>query len=119
MAILWLIGLKIGIALQTMSPWLSTPLIYMSAAGIFINCVLMVLNLLPLPPLDGGRVVTGLLPGPLSWKFSRLEPYGLIIVLVLFMTNILGKILSPVLAVVLSLLLAMGHISPGLLQSMP
>ena len=96
MALLWLAALRLGIALQDASPWIAQPLMYMAAAGIFINAVLMVLNLLPLPPLDGGRIVASLLPGPLSWRYSRIEPYGLIIILVLFATQILGKILWPV-----------------------
>ncbi len=64
-------------------------------AGIAWNVGLMVLNLLPILPLDGGRIVAGLLPGPLSYKFSRLEPYGLFIVLGLAVAGILGTILFP------------------------
>ena len=52
------------------------------------------LNLLPLPPLDGGRVLTGLLPGPLAWKFSRIEPYGFIILVALLATGLLGTIIG-------------------------
>ena len=55
----------------------------------------MVLNLLPILPLDGGRILAGLLPGPLSYKYSRLEPYGLFIVLGLAIAGVLGFILSP------------------------
>jgi Zn-dependent protease len=64
-------------------------------AGVAWNVGLMVLNLLPILPLDGGRIVAGLLPGPLSYKFSRLEPYGLFIVLGLAVAGVLGVILSP------------------------
>jgi len=69
-------------------------LILMGLAGITINLVLMVLNMLPLPPLDGGRVLTGVLPDKLAIKFSRIEPYGLIIIIALLVTGILGNIIS-------------------------
>ncbi len=48
---------------------------------IFFNCLLAIFNMMPLPPLDGGRVLTGLLPGPMAYKFSRIEPYGIFIVI--------------------------------------
>jgi Zn-dependent protease len=82
-----------------------TALFYMGIAGIFINTILMVLNLLPLPPLDGGRVLTGLLPGPLAYKFSRIEPYGFFILIGLLVTGILGLILWPLIGLVLAVLL--------------
>ncbi len=95
MAILWAIIAKIGYLLMTVVPFAGQPMIYMGVAGIFINGVLMILNLLPLPPLDGGRIATSVLPGPLSYKFSRIEPYGFIILLVLLATGILGELLGP------------------------
>ncbi|MDH5711134.1 MAG: site-2 protease family protein [Gammaproteobacteria bacterium] len=64
-------------------------------AGILINLILMVLNLLPIPPLDGGRVVAGVMSPPLAAAYMRLEPYGLMIVILLLVTGILGKILWP------------------------
>jgi Zn-dependent protease len=76
-------------------------LVYMGVAGVFINTVLMVLNLLPLPPLDGGRVMTSLLPGPLAYRFSRIEPFGFMILIALLITGVLGKILLPVITVVM------------------
>ena len=66
-----------------------------SRAGIAWNVALMVLNLLPILPLDGGRILAGLLPGPLSYKYSRLEPYGMFIVLGLALAGVLSVILSP------------------------
>ncbi len=71
------------------------PLAKMALAGIEINAVLMLLNLLPIPPLDGGRIAVSLLPHRLAWQFSRIEPYGLAILLVLLFTDILGIILWP------------------------
>jgi Zn-dependent protease len=70
-------------------------LLEMSKVGIMINLVLMVLNLLPLPPLDGGRIAVSLLPMDLAVKLSKLEQYGFIILIALLFTGILGKIISP------------------------
>jgi len=67
----------------------------MSRVGIMINLVLMVLNLLPLPPLDGGRIAVSLLPMNLAVMLSQLERYGFIILIALMFTGILGKIISP------------------------
>lgn len=64
-------------------------------AGISVNLVFMALNLLPIPPLDGGRIVSGLLPTRLSIAYSRVEPYGLIILLVLMFTGALSFLLRP------------------------
>lgn len=68
----------------------------MATVGVMINLVLMVLNLLPLPPLDGGRIAVSLLPMDLAVKLSRLEQYGFIIIMALLFTGILGKIISPI-----------------------
>lgn len=76
----------------------SVAMIKMGLAGIEINAVLMLLNLLPIPPLDGGRIAVSLLPHRLAWQFSRIEPYGFMILLLLLFTNILGVILSPLMA---------------------
>ena len=69
----------------------------MGIAGIQINLVLMALNLLPVPPLDGGRIVFSLLPDRLAWQFSRIEPYGLLILIVLMMSGSLWFLLQPLL----------------------
>lgn len=68
----------------------------MGEAGILINVLLMVLNLLPIPPLDGGRVVAGILPRSLAIPFMQLERFGMVIVIVLLVSGLLGKILWPV-----------------------
>lgn len=76
----------------------TVPMLKMAEAGILINAVLMFLNLLPIPPLDGGRIAVSLLPGKLAWQFSRLEPYGFPILLILLFTGVLGAILWPLIA---------------------
>ena len=95
MALIWLLMIAVGAGLHGVSSWVAEPLVYMGQAGVLINIVLMVLNLIPLPPLDGGRIVTGLLPGRLSWQFSRLEPYGFFILIGLLASGILGQLMGP------------------------
>jgi len=93
MALCWAFMLKL--AWEMPSNTFTVPLSEMSKIGIIINCVLMVLNLLPLPPLDGGRIAVSLLPHRLAWQFSRIEPWGFPILLVLLFTGILSDIMSP------------------------
>jgi Zn-dependent protease len=95
MALLWAIIAKISVLLPASMAWVSVPMYLMGTGGIFINLVLMVLNLIPIPPLDGGRVAVGLLPGPWAWQLSRVEPYGFFILLGLIATGLLGYILGP------------------------
>lgn len=71
------------------------PMAEMGKAGIKINAALMLLNLLPIPPLDGGRIAVSLLPHRWAWKFAQIEPYGFVILLALLFTGILGDILGP------------------------
>ncbi len=103
MAFLWALIARVGVMLASTSQWASIPMIYMGYIGIQLNLVLMVLNLLPLPPLDGGRVMTSLLPGPLAYRFSRIEPYGFFILIALLMSGILWKVLGPPVAVLVDL----------------
>lgn len=93
MAMLWALTLKI--ALITPLNVFTLPLSLMAEAGITVNLVLMVLNLLPILPLDGGRIAVSLLPNRLAYSYSRLEPYGFPILLLLLFTNTLGIILNP------------------------
>ena len=92
MACLWALAFKLSWLLPQ---FFSTPLARMAEMGIQINCVLMVLNLFPLPPLDGGRIAVSLLPHSIAWKFAQLERWGFPILLVLLFTGILGDIMSP------------------------
>lgn len=73
----------------------------MSQAGIQINVVLMVLNLLPIPPLDGGRIAVSLLPHQQASMLSKVEPYGFFILIGLLVTGLLGTILAPLMAMVM------------------
>jgi len=77
----------------------------MAMAGMIINGALLFLNLLPIPPLDGGRIAFSLLPDRLAWEYARIEPFGLIILLVLIATGVLGVILGPLLGGFLLLLM--------------
>lgn len=70
-------------------------LFLMSQIGILVNAVLMVLNLIPIPPLDGSRVLSAFLPGRWSYHFDRIEPYGFFILIILFYLGILSAIMDP------------------------
>lgn len=91
MAVLWALALRAFAGLGLDEPFF----VEMARAGVFVNIGLMALNLLPIPPLDGGRILTGLLPGRYAWRFARIEPYGLVIVLLLMATNTLRFFLQP------------------------
>ena len=76
----------------------------MGVAGVAINVVLMVVNLIPLPPLDGGRIAVGLLPASLARPLARVEPWGMVILVGLLATGLLGAILALPLSIVESLI---------------
>ncbi|MCL2523797.1 MAG: site-2 protease family protein [Betaproteobacteria bacterium] len=100
MACCWALLLKWTSDPATGSNFLSE----MSGIGLIVNCVLMVLNLLPLPPLDGGRIAVSLLPHRLAWRFARIEPWGFPILLLLLFTGILGALMEPVVDFSISLI---------------
>ena len=102
MAVFWALVIQLGHALG--SGFASAPLMLMGAAGVFINVILMALNLIPLPPLDGGRIAVSLLPMKPAMQFARLEPYGLFILLGLLFTGILGIILWPLISLFIGLI---------------
>jgi len=93
MAILWTLVIKV---MQGVPPnYFTEPIALMARGGIIINAVLMVLNLFPLPPLDGGRIAVSLLPHRLAYRFSRIEPYGMIILIVLMFLGVLNVVMLP------------------------
>jgi Zn-dependent protease len=104
MLLFWAMSAKI-ITLSGNDPnHLTQLLFYMCSIGVTINIVLMILNLFPILPLDGGRVLTAMLPRNLAISFSRLEPFGLIILVVLLFSGILWKILVPIIGGTLTLI---------------
>ena len=97
MAIGWSMVLgtiKYALAHGTYSPAFPF-LLQMSYVGVTINVVLMVLNLLPMPPLDGGRIAVSLLPNHLANKLAQVEKYGFVILIALMFTGVLNKIIGP------------------------
>lgn len=88
-AIGWALLLTVSIGSAT--EWLHS----MAIAGISINLILIALNLLPIPPLDGSRVLTALLPNQLGWQYNRLEPYGLLILIGLMVMGWLTPLIMP------------------------
>jgi Zn-dependent protease len=114
MVVFWILLARLAIALNLV--FLSRPLLFMAAAGIFINCMLMLLNLLPLPPLDGGRVMSSLLPSRLAYKFDKIEPYGFMILVLLMVTNALSMILGGPLNLMVSLSMELSGIPFGVLR---
>ena len=93
MALMWAALLKVSVLLP--AGQVGDFLELVSHAGILVNLIFMFLNLLPIPPLDGGRILTSLLPHRAAWRFAKVEPWGLPILLVLLFTNVLNGVLGP------------------------
>lgn len=92
MAIGWSLFIRIALLINITE--YSVPMIYVGIAGIMINLVLGLLNLLPIPPLDGSRILSWALPGRWSYYYNQFEQYGFYLLVLLLMTNSLGVILG-------------------------
>ena len=78
--------------------FLVVPLLQMTVASIWINIMLGIFNLVPIPPLDGSKILLGILPRDVAHAYSRLEPFGFIILLALFYTGILPRFIRPIIS---------------------
>lgn len=93
MMILWGLVVKLALSVPASEPVAFLALV--GQAGVFVNALIMIFNLFPLLPLDGGRILVGLLPGRLAYAFSRTEPYGMFILIALLISGVLNGILWP------------------------
>jgi Zn-dependent protease len=96
-ALIWAALLKLAVIAP--DNLFSVPLRLMSEAGILVNLVFMFLNLLPILPLDGGRILASLLPSRAAWQYAKLEPLGLPLLVILLLTNVLSVVLGPLVGV--------------------
>jgi len=104
MAIAWALIIKITSVLPASVAVVALPLFYMGIFGIMINLILMVFNLIPIPPTDGGRIATTLLPPSLGYQLSRLEPFGMLIILLLLLSGVLWRLFDAIYRIAMSLI---------------
>jgi Zn-dependent protease len=103
MALGWALVLRLAMGPLAELGNIAMGLVLMAQFGVLINAVLAVLNMLPIPPLDGGRVATGLLPPKIAYSYARIEPYGMWILFGLIFMGLLGPILQPGVTLVIKL----------------
>lgn len=113
MAVFWALVVRLGYGLAASAPSLAVPIVLAGVAGVFINSILMVFNLVPLPPLDGGRVAASLMPPRWASVYDRIEPFGVWIVLLLLLTGVLGVVLYPILRSCFGFFALFAGVSPG------
>jgi len=107
MAIAWGLVMKLASLLPASWELISMPLSYMGLFGILINTVLMVFNLIPIPPTDGGRIATSLLPPRIAYAVSRVEPYGMFILIALILTGFLWQVIGPIISDIMVLIISL------------
>lgn len=118
MAVFWALIARLGLGLSESGVTMGEAMLLMGIAGILINGMLMLLNLLPLPPLDGGRILVSVLPDKIGWQVSRIEPYGFFILLGLLYFGILTMVLWPMMQVFLTGLSVLFNLPPGVFAIM-
>ncbi len=104
MAIAWGLVGRLALMLPVSLAWAAVPLALMGKIGLLLNLILMVLNLLPLPPLDGSRVLAWLLPARAAQWLDRIEPYGILILLGLLYLGLWQKLIGPLTTLLAALL---------------
>lgn len=117
MSLLWAFIMKFGFWLSVSLPFVGVVLVYLGAAGVFINAAIMMLNLLPLPPLDGGRILAGLMPGRVAQWLSRIEPWGFPILLIMIVTGVAGKLIWPMMVAGMAVATHLANIPVDLLTT--
>lgn len=110
MALMWAACAKLGLMLGPMTSQLALFMLLTGKAGILINLVLGLLNLVPIPPLDGSRVIASWLSPRLSYQYMKLEPYGILIIFILFFTGILGWLIRPLFIFMTNLMFSLFNI---------
>lgn len=108
MALLWALIIKLGAMLYTSTEMgIALAMVEMGKVGIEVNLILLVLNLIPIPPLDGSRVVASFLPVQLAYFYLRIEPFGFVILLILMYLHVLTAIILPVVSGLGSVIVAL------------
>lgn len=90
MAIIWALIARVGITIGTEGEIIRN----VTSTGIHINLLLAIFNLLPIPPLDGSRILSGLLPNYWAWQYNKLERFGFVILIILLSTNVFNMLID-------------------------